>query len=222
VSPVLVVPASALLRCNATAHHERSPTPRSCSRGDAARLGLRYERGPWAASGALFSTEIDDISAVLPSGGDRGAKTDLTSAGFDGTISWTGVQGFAAINYTYADVELDGEAIGSTAYYFGRPVGHIIALEGGWDVSPSWRLGGTGEIALKNDETEIELPSYQVVNLYAAYHRWQLEGLELRLDIHNVFDETYQSRSSDGVGLTNVIALNEPGRTFGLTARWRF
>jgi len=192
------------------------------SRSDAARLGLRYDSGPWAVSGALFRTEIDDINAVLPSGGDRGAKTDLTSEGFDGSISWTGALAFAAMSYTYADVELDGEAISSTAYYFGRPVGHIFALEGGWDISPAWRIGGTAEIALENNDTEIELPSYEVLNLYAAYRPRQIAGLELRLDIGNVFDEAYQSRSSDGLGLDNVIALNEPGRTFGLTARWRF
>jgi hemoglobin/transferrin/lactoferrin receptor protein len=192
------------------------------SRGDSARLGLRYENGPWGASGALFKTEIDDISAVLPTGGDRGAKTDLSSAGFDGSLSWTGSQGYAALNYTYADVELDGEAISSTAYYYGRPLGSIFGLEGAWDPYPGWRIGGTAQIVLDNDDTEFELPGYEVLNLFAAYWPRQLAGLELRLDVYNVFDETYQSRSSDGIGQTNVVALNEPGRTFGLTARWQF
>ena len=42
------------------------------------------------------------------------------------------------------------------------------------------------------------------------------------MDVRNIFDETYMARSSDGIDSAAVIALNEPGRTFALTARVRF
>jgi len=204
--------------------HDWSYDGLTTSRATSARLGLRYASGPWAVSGAVFQTDIDDLNAVLPSPGDsRGAVTDLTSKGFDGSISWTGETAFAALKYTYADVELDGDTIGSTAYYYGRPVGHIFGLEGGWDVTDQWRLGGTAEIALENTDTDIDLPGYEVLNVYAAYTPQQMEGFELRLDIRNLLDETYASRSSDGIDYTGrVVPLNEPGRTVGLTARWFF
>ncbi|TCM76559.1 TonB-dependent receptor domain-containing protein [Rhodovulum steppense] len=192
------------------------------SRANAARLGLRHDSGPWSVSGALFRTEVDDISAVLPTGGARGATADLTSTGFEGALRWTGAQGFAALNYTYADVELNGDAVGSTAYYLGRPVGHVIALEGGWDVNDHWRVGGSAEIALKNTDTAVTLPGYEVVNLHAVYTPKALDGVQVRLDLRNVLDATYEARSSDGIDAASVIALTEPGRSVGLTATFRF
>ncbi|WP_424934101.1 TonB-dependent receptor domain-containing protein [Amaricoccus macauensis] len=192
------------------------------SRSNSARIGLRYENRGWAVAGALFYTEIDDIAAVLPTNLERGALTDMTSQGFDGSIAWTGERSFASIKYTYADVELDGDEIATTAYYFGRPVGSIFALEGGYEVTPEWRLGGTAEIALENELEGYELPSYEVFNAYAAYSPRAMEDLEIRLDVRNIFDESYVSRSSDGQGLPVIVALDEPGRTFALTAKLRF
>lgn len=192
------------------------------SRSQTARIGLRYGSGPWAASGALFKTAIDDIAAVLPTGGARGALVDLSSQGFDGSVSWTGEKAYAKLNYTYADVELDGNPIGSTAYYFGRPTGHIFALEAAYDVSSQWRVGGTAEIALENNEGTNTLPGYEVLDVYASYKPTRFDGLEIRMDVKNLFDATYASRNADGLGLSNVVALNEPGRTISLTANLRF
>ncbi|MCZ4351705.1 TonB-dependent receptor [Roseovarius aestuarii] len=192
------------------------------SRATAYRLGLRYENGPWTAKAAVFDTEIKDINAVLPTAGARGATDDLTSRGFDGSLTYTGTRGFAAINYTYADVETNGSTVATTAYYLGRPVGHIFGLEAGYDITPEWGVGGTAQIALENDDTPTTLPGYEVLNLFAEYQPSRFENLNLRLDVHNVFDETYASRSSDGLGLTNVVPITEPGRTFTLTATLKF
>ncbi len=193
------------------------------SRANAVRLGLRYESGPWAAKGALFNTEIEDINAVLPSSGARGATSDLTSRGFDGSLTYTGTRGFGTINYTYADVEADGSTVASTAYYLGRPVGHLFGLEAGYDATDEWRLGGTAQIALKNTDTSVELPAYEVLNVYAEYTPRKMENLKVRLDVYNLFDATYAPRSSDGLDLAGaVIPLNDPGRTISLTASIRF
>jgi len=159
---------------------------------------------------------------VLPTGGARGATTDLSSSGIDASVRYDWRDGFARMNWTYADVELDGAAIGSTAYYLGRPVGHLIALEAGWEVSEEWRVGGTAEIALENDDAAMTLPGYEVANLYASYRPRRFDNLEVRFDLRNIFDETYASRSSDGIDSPAVIPINEPGRTVAVTARVRF
>ena len=187
-----------------------------------ARLGLRWEDGPWSASGALFRTEVEDIAAVLPSGGARGALTDLSSQGFELSVAYTGTRGFAAMNFTKADVELDDETIGSTAYYLGRPVGSVLALEAGYDINDVWSVGGNAEIAFENDDAAVTLPGYEVVNAFATYTPRQMDGLEVRLDVRNLFDATYESRSSDGIDSSRVIALTEPGRTISLTASFEF
>lgn len=192
------------------------------SRANAARIGLRFDNGPWQASGAFFHTEVNDINAVLPTGGNRGARSDLESRGFEGSVAYNWASGFARLNYTYADVELDNATIGSTAYYLGRPVGHIVALETGWQINDQWGIGGTAEIAFENDDTAVTLSGYEVFNAYATYRPRQLENLEFRVDLRNIFDETYSSRSSDGIDSTRVIPLTEPGRTLSLTANLKF
>lgn len=193
------------------------------SRANAARIGLRYEHGPWEASGALFYTRINDINHILPqTPGMRGAKDDIVSQGVNASLGYIGAKGFFRVNYTYADVELNGGSVETTSYYLGRPVGHIFALEGAYDVTDQIRLGGTAEIALENHDTPTTLPNYEVVNLYGSFTPRNYENLELRLDVRNVFDKTYSARSSDGIDFAGVIPLTEPGRTIGITAKLKF
>ncbi|MEY8829286.1 TonB-dependent receptor [Sedimentitalea sp. XS_ASV28] len=194
------------------------------SRGDNARIGLRYESGPWEASGALFYTKVNDVNDVLTASREL---ADLTSKGFDASVGYFGERGFIRVNYTDADVTLDGAPISSTAYYYGRPVGQIFGISAGYAVTPDIAIGGTAEIALQNDDTDgvggmSALPGYEVVNVYATYTPPSYQNIEFRLDVRNLFDETYVSRASDGNGLSNVVALNEPGRSVFLTASLKF
>ncbi|MBB94138.1 MAG: TonB-dependent receptor [Rhodobacteraceae bacterium] len=188
------------------------------STSKSARLGLRFDTGVWQGSAALFYTEVDDLSAVLPSSGARGATADITSQGVDASLAYLWSSGFARVNYTYADVDINGDPASTTAYYLGRPLGSIFALEAGWDIDDQWRVGGTAEIALENSDAAVDLPGYQVLNVYASYVPRRFDNLELRLDVRNLFDETYSSRASDGLDSSRVIPLTEPGRTITLTA----
>ncbi|WP_424927561.1 TonB-dependent receptor domain-containing protein [Amaricoccus tamworthensis] len=195
------------------------------SRANNARMGLRYEYGAWTASGALFYTEILDVNDVLTAARE---KSDVTSQGIDASLTYNTTRAFAQVNYTYADVEMDGETIGTTAYYYGRPVGHIIGVLAGYEVTPEITIGGSAEFALKNDDTENAalgteaLDAYEVVNLYAAYVPQRFENVEFRVDARNLFDETYVARGADGTGLANVVPLNEPGRSLFVTASLKF
>jgi hemoglobin/transferrin/lactoferrin receptor protein len=194
----------------------------TASRANAVRLGARFENGTWAVSAALFQTQIDDINAVLPSDGARGYTDDLSTRGVDASVTFTGAQGFGTINYTYADVKANGETIASTAYYLGRPVGHIFGFEAGYDISDELRAGGTAQVALENTDTEVTLAGYETVNLYGEYKPRSIEGLSVRLDLYNLFDSTYASRSSDGIDFAGVVPLTEPGRTIAATASVSF
>ncbi|QHQ35143.1 TonB-dependent receptor domain-containing protein [Algicella marina] len=192
------------------------------SRANAARVGLRYETGGWDVSTALFYTEINGLNAVLPEAGDRGFQFDLVSKGVDASLGYDWGNGFARVNYTYADVEVEDELISSTAYYVGRPAGHIVALEAGHSLNEQVRIGGTAEIAFDNNEGLVDLPGYEVLNLYAAYTPSFLPNMEVRFDVRNVFHETYASRFADGIDSPRVVPLPEPGRTLSLTANMRF
>lgn len=194
------------------------------SRATSGRIGLRYEQGPWSASIAYFDTTIRDVASVLPARGsvDRAATSKITSKGVDLSAQYNWATGFVKANYTDADVREDGEQIGSAAFYKGRPVGRILALEAGWDVSPTWSLGGSAEFAFDNTDGPTTINGYQVANAYASFTPAQMENLTVRFDVRNIFDATYSRSSSDGVTSTRVVPLTEPGRTFQLTGTFRF
>lgn len=192
------------------------------ARSNSARLGARFERGAWVASGAVFYTEINDLAAVLPSRGARGALTDIKTQGLDGSLAYVWDTGFARMNYTYADVSEQGDTISSTAYYRGRPLGHLVALETAWHPRKEWTIGGTAEIAPKYSDANME--SYSVFNAYAEYIPPSMENFRVRFDVRNLFNETYVARTNDSAGDSagRPIPLNEPGRTLAITATLSF
>ncbi|SNT27510.1 TonB-dependent receptor domain-containing protein [Tropicimonas sediminicola] len=198
------------------------------SRSQSGRVGLRYLNGPWEANAAYFETDIDNVAAVLPTSGYRSEMTDIDTRGVDASLAYVGTEGYLRFNYTYADVKADDATIATTAYYLGRPVGHLFGIEGAVNINSQFRIGGTADIALENTDTEDAdagidaLPGYEVVNLFGEYRPEQMDNLTVRLDIRNLFNQTYASRSSDGIGLSNIEELNEPGRSFNLTARIMF
>ncbi|KJZ18666.1 TonB-dependent receptor [Loktanella sp. S4079] len=192
------------------------------SRAEAARIGLRYEQNGLAVRGALFNTDISDLNAVLPDSGARGATASMNAQGFDGAVEYSAGWGFVALNYTYADVTVNDDTVGTTAYYLGRPVGHMIGLSGAYALNDALEIGGTAQIALENTDTPTPLPGYEVVDVYAQYVPTNYENLSLRVDVRNLFDATYASRSSDGIDSERVVPLTEPGRTLSLTAKITF
>ena len=143
---------------------------------------------------------------------------DLTSRGFDGSVTYTGA---AARDLEYlcrcANQRRDNR------YDRLLPAVQlaIFGFEAGYDVTEE-QPPGDAQIALENDDTDVSLDSYEVVNLYAEYKPRRMENLNVRMDVQNLFDATYTSRSSDGLGLANVVPLTEPGRTVSLTASISF
>lgn len=201
------------------------------SRGESARVGLRFDNGTWQATGAPFRTEIRNVAAVLPTGGARGVTTDVLTEGFDSSPAYFYFwgNGFARAKYTSADVSANGAPIGTTAYYLGRPMGHIVALETAFQPSSEWTIGRNAEITLKFTNTTrsadwTSLDAYSVFNLYAEYTPAGMENLRMRLDVRNLFDEAYVARGNDAGGSTAGRAnpLTEPGRAITLTANVTF
>ncbi|MBY8977987.1 TonB-dependent receptor [Rhodobacteraceae bacterium NNCM2] len=192
------------------------------SRSYNARIGPRYQIGPFTASAAYFFTQIENIDDTLSA-----ARTDadLRSQGVDASLRFDSDTMFAQVNYTYADVTLSGETIPTTAYYYGRPVGNVFGLSAGWEPIEGATLGGTANFALgynNIDDAGTDLDGYAVINLFASYQPPEFDYIELRFDVRNLLDQTYSLRTSDGVGSENIVALNEPGRSFMFTANVQF
>lgn len=190
------------------------------TRANNARIGLRYENGPWSADGALFYTEIRDAPYLFS--GNRSPNPTIKTKGVDASLRYAAGFGYLQANYTYADVTIDGARIGSTSYYWGRPMGHLIGLSAAYEVAPGLNIGGSAEIALENGKGGTKLPGYEVVNLFATYSPRQFDNLEVRLDVRNVFNETYTRRSADGSDFAAVTPLTEPGRAVALMVTTKF
>jgi len=192
------------------------------SRSNNARIGLRYDNGPLTVSGALFYTEIKNAPYLFAA--TRAPQPTITTRGFDASLRYAMASGYVQANYTYADVRENGAPIGNsgTSYYWGRPVGHLIGLSAAFDVAPGIAVGGSAEIALDDNSGTTPLPGYEVLNVFATYTPQQFDNLEVRLDVKNVFNETYTRRTAGGYGNGSVALLNEPGRTIGLTVSTKF
>ena len=194
--------------------------PVSTQRSYNGRVGLRYETGPFTFSGAVFRTQVEDVDFILSAA--RTPVVDVVSQGVTAGVGYEAETAYIRVNYTFADVTADGAPIGSTAYYVGRPAGHLFGAEAAWDVTPQWRIGGSLEAAAENGEYAPALPGYLTGDVYAEWRPTYVPGMTLRFEVRNVGDATYAARSSDGNGLSNVVVLNEPGRSFGLTLTQRF
>lgn len=189
------------------------------SRSNNARIGLRYDNGPLTVSGAFFYTEIKNAPYLFAAA--RTSQPTITSKGFDASLQYAMTNGYIQANYTYVDLRQDG-APATGSYYWGRPVGHMIGLSAAFEVAPGLKVGGSAEIAIKDKAGTVNLPGYEVVNAFATYTPKGYDNIEVRLDVKNIFNETYVRRTGGGYGNASAAQLNEPGRTIGLSVSAKF
>jgi hemoglobin/transferrin/lactoferrin receptor protein len=114
-----------------------------------------------------------------------------------------------------------------TSQYLGAPLGRIVGLEVAHRLDDTGlTFGGIFDAALKNSDTvavgQASLPAYDVLNLYTEYKPGIADFLTLRLEVNNVFDETYADRATYGQEFGNVRPMYEPGRSFMLMAKAKF
>lgn len=161
-----------------------------------------------------------------PSYGDGpGVVADFDVDGYDVTLGY--FSDAAELTIKYSNIDTDKDGVPATSYdgnYFTAPLGELITLSAALDLS-DWqlRLGLNSETTLDNDTLQSSgntLEGYTVVNLYADYQA--LQNLSLRASIDNVTDEEYADRASYGQEYETVQPFLEPGRSFGISARYEF
>lgn len=178
--------------------------------------GVEYTPGDFLFEAEVFSTHVTNARNAV-------TNIDFDTKGFNLGAGFTWVDGLVKVTYSNTEIDVDGEPGESfTAQDFGAPLGEIISVNAqhrfdDYDVTVGARL----DIALKYDGTldpannRISLPGYEVVNLYLQYEPKQIEGLQVRLEANNIFDEAYADRGTYGSEYAGeVIPLYEPGRSF--------
>lgn len=178
-------------------------------------------------SGEYFRTNLDN--ARLPSyRGGPFITRDLDTEGFNLAARYDWLSGFAQVSFADVSVKVDGTIADSyTGQYLATPLGSMFEAELSQAIgSTGFSVGGDATFALENKDT-IELgyiaqTSYQVVNLFIGYKPPSLPGVDLRLSLRNLFDETYANRASYGQEFASVKPLLEQGQSVRFNARFQF
>ncbi|MDF2368037.1 TonB-dependent receptor [Sneathiella sp.] len=179
-------------------------------------VGAKANAGIFTLGANYFYTKIRDV--IVPDTALRTNSGDFTTKGFDASVRADWNNAFVSASYIYADVDYNGADLGTTAFYLGTPIGQIIDITGGYFFeSLGLTTGFSSEIAAKYNDTPAgteSLPGYAVFNLFTEWSPATYPGLSLRGEINNVLDATYVDRTTAGQGLSNIVPLDEPGRSF--------
>lgn len=183
--------------------------------------GFEFERSGFLLSGEVFRTDISDARS-----GDN--NVDVLTEGFNLAAGYKWSSGTAKITYSNTRVEVDGDAADTyIAQDFAAPLGQVIAFNISHRLEEyDLTVGGDVQAALDYDtgsgDSNRTIDGYAVVGLFAEYQPEQIDGLKLRFEANNIFDEDYSDRGTYGGDYQTVNTLKEPGRSFSLTANYKF
>ncbi|MDH4982143.1 TonB-dependent receptor [Hyphomicrobium sp. D-2] len=192
--------------------------------------GLVARYNGWKLEGSVFRTEIDNarIAAWTNVGFGALRVRDIISEGYELGVGYDWGDGFVRVRYANIDVSVDGKPADSdTGTYIATPVGEIITISGAHTfVGTGLTVGADAEIAPKYDNVTPGRPAYKAYKVFNAFAEYapDLPGYDLtfRLDVRNVFNETYADRATYGQEFAIVTPLYEPGRSFILSATSKF
>ncbi len=167
------------------------------------------------------------------------SQMDLESRAFNVALGYKWANGFAKAQYSNVELKGDGRIMWSNSFGYGANIGELISLE------VQHKFEGTGitvgadmQIALEQDDVQQgwlysfndttptnSIPAYQVVNAFIQYDvkTVSFADLTFRAEVNNIFDEVYSNRASSGQEYNAYYRpLNEPGRSFYLSAKAKF
>jgi hemoglobin/transferrin/lactoferrin receptor protein len=159
-----------------------------------------------------FGTAAPGPGGVLVGGTTTSTNVDARLWGLEAAVDYDAGFWFGGLALTVPRGETDG----------GAPLGSIpqdrLTVMAGLRPGSAWEVGGSATFAAAQDDVpEESLPgeAFTVVNLYASWQPQapQFEGAVLRAGIDNLFDEEYAIYPN---------GLNQPGRTFKITAAITF
>ncbi len=191
------------------------------SRSDNMTAGVKFERGGWNAESNIFNTKFWDYR-------DGAGNTDFSSWGFNVSGGYNWGNGFASLSYSDVRPSLSDYQLSSYRLInIGAGVGQRISGEVAHTFDQyGLTLGAILDAALKYEGLDTTgnnpLDAYTVVNAYAEYKPKKLENLSIRINVDNIFDETYSDRATYGQEYASVTPLYEPGRSFRLSAYIRY
>lgn len=186
------------------------------------KIGSVIEEGNFTFDGNVYYTKINNSHDITDN--DRGNTKDVVSKGINASAKYNFDHAFVRGTYSFSRVRVDGDFPTSTVAYQGLNMGHTYSLEAVYNIDQyGLRLGTTNDAALEmKDKDGNTLKGYFITNLYGEYRPEQVDGLMVRFDVKNLFDQAYTHRANVGYDNSRYSPYKEPGRTFILTAKYDF
>ncbi|MEP3047992.1 MAG: TonB-dependent receptor [Roseibium sp.] len=191
------------------------------SRSDNMTAGVKFEHDGWTAESNIFNTRFWNYR-------DGAGNTDFSSWGFNVSGGFNWGSGFAKLSYSdvrlnLADHKLESYRLINIGAGTGRKFsGEIAHTFEQYDLT----VGAILDAALEFDGFQNAgydaFDPYTVVSAYAEYKPEKFEFMSVRLNVDNIFDETYADRATYGQEYASVTPLYEPGRSFRLSANFRY
>ncbi|MCF2905401.1 TonB-dependent receptor [Octadecabacter sp. CECT 8868] len=191
-------------------------------------LAASYKAGWGVFDGKLFSTQIDNSRAATWGGGPA-LTADVEATGFELGFSSNWDSGFVRVGYANTDTEVNGlNADSYTANYLTIPLGEMLSVQAAHQFNNGLIIGGDIQHALDFTLTDtvytssVDIAGYTVVNTFAEYRPNNIDGLTVRAEVNNLFDEAYVARATYGQDFASVEPNYEEGRSFGLSVEYAF
>ncbi len=192
-------------------------------------VAASYEMGSTLFDAKVFSTEIDNSRAASYRGG-AAVTADVEATGFELGVSTTWESGFLRVGYANTETEVNGLSADSfSGNYLTIPLGEIVTVQAAHQFENGVIFGGNIEHALDYTLTDtlytssVDIAGYTVVNTFLEYSPENIEGLTVRAEVNNLFDEAYVARATYGQDFAGEVEPNfEEGRSFGLSVEYTF
>lgn len=185
--------------------------------------GFEIRKMNFIFSGDVFRTEVDDARHQL-------ANADFSSEGFNLGLAYLWQSGQAKVTYSNSKLKRNGRDTDTyNALYVGTPVGETVAFNirhrfDAYNVTIGGQVDAALDLSNNGQYSTKDFEGYTVASAFLEYEPEQLEGLSLRFDVKNLFDEDYADRSTYGGDFagTSFRPQSEPGRSFLATVRYEF
>lgn len=180
-------------------------------------FGLQSRFYGFTADAKVFETKIDNARAARFAVNSGVLARDVRTRGYELGLAYQWEQSFARARLADIDVTIDDAPTDSdTGNYLATPVGEILYVTVGHHFpSVNVTVGGDAEFAQKYNKVSagtLSFPSYEVFNLYAEYQPQWAVKTKWRVDVRNLFDDTYADRATYQ-GFGTVTPLYQPGRS---------
>ncbi|MFC5051168.1 TonB-dependent receptor plug domain-containing protein [Rubritalea spongiae] len=182
------------------------------------KANIAYDDGTFFGSGSIYQQEIDNY--IEPTGG--GNLGDISTQGYEVSLGFR-TNGFTT-TLAVADTTPEINGIENAEVY-----GTVVAGRR-WLADFNYAHGDTGlglgyfiEYRESVDAEYLDYPpaytkdSYALSSLYLTWDVQQVEGLNLQLNVDNLFDKQYMDQT-----VYAASGLASPGRQFRISANYTF